>query len=325
MQMAQVFELVREDLQKVDAECRRNIASEGGLIAHVGEYIILSGGKRIRPMLLLLCARLCGYQGERQIPIGTVLEFIHTATLLHDDVIDQATQRRGNPSAHTIWGSTASVLVGDFLFAKAFHLMVQDGDLRILNILSEMTTRIARGEIHELVKSYDVTLGEEEYLEIIRDKTACLFSAACQIGGVLGGVSPERVDALAGLGMRLGMAFQLVDDTLDYTPAGEGFGKDPGTDLREGKVTLPLIYTLQKCTAEERERIASIIGGDEEIQPGGFQATQEIITKWGGVDYTMEQARRYVEEAKGLLALLPPARERDALLAVADYIVERKA
>ncbi|MBI2371761.1 MAG: polyprenyl synthetase family protein, partial [Deltaproteobacteria bacterium] len=251
MQMAQVFELVREDLQKVDAECRRNIASEGGLIAHVGEYIILSGGKRIRPMLLLLCARLCGYQGERQIPIGTVLEFIHTATLLHDDVIDQATQRRGNPSAHTIWGSTASVLVGDFLFAKAFHLMVQDGDLRILNILSEMTTRIARGEIHELVKSYDVTLGEEEYLEIIRDKTACLFSAACQIGGVLGGISPAQVDALAGLGMRLGMAFQLVDDTLDYTPAGEGFGKDPGTDLREGKVTLPLIYTLQKCTAEE--------------------------------------------------------------------------
>ncbi len=314
--------IVDEDLKAVEVSFQEYLASRVHLIAKIGKHILSSGGKRIRPAILLLSSRLNGYQGERAIRMASIVEFIHTATLLHDDVIDNADIRRGNPAANTLWGSEASVLVGDFLFSKSFFLMVDDGDLRVLNILAEATTRLAEGEILELVKTADLGITQEEYLDLITSKTAVLISAASRIGAVLGNAPEDRESALEAYGLNVGIAFQLVDDCLDYTATNEALGKTVGTDLREGKVTLPLIFAFQQATKEEKNRVRDVVLS-ERITDGDFEEVRMVIDRYQGLEKSLHLAKEHVQRAKACLAVYPESPEKEALESLADFIVQR--
>ncbi len=317
-----IMDLIGNELAQVEDEFKKHLKSGVPLISKICEHLLSSGGKRFRPTILLLSARLCGYEGTRQIQAASIVEFIHTATLLHDDVVDDAELRRGNASANSIWGSEASVLVGDFLLSKSFFLMVNDGDLKILNIISRATIQMAEGEIQELMKASDLSLTEEEYLSIVTNKTASLISATCQIGAILGGVDGKKEQALANFGMNLGVAFQLMDDSLDYTSTEKSFGKEIGIDLQGGKITLPLIHTLRSCSPLEKEKVMEIVLS-ESSHERSFSSVVDLIKRYGGIDYTLEKARRYVTKAKGDLDCFHPSREKAALLAMANYVVER--
>ena len=314
--------ILDEDLKEVEKSFSDYLSSRVPLISKIGKHILNSGGKRIRPAILLLSSRLNGYRGERAIRMASIVEFIHTATLLHDDVVDNADIRRGNPAANTLWGSEASVLVGDFLFSKSFYLMVEDGDLKILNILADATTKLAEGEILELVKTGDLSITREEYMDLITSKTAVLISAASRIGAVLGKASEEQEQALRDYGLHVGIAFQLVDDCLDYTATNESLGKTIGTDLREGKITLPLILALQKATEKERKEIQETILS-EDITPEDFKKVHNFINKYEGVKETLGLAKNKVEMAKGCLTSYPETPESKALFQLADYVVLR--
>ncbi|BDV42369.1 octaprenyl diphosphate synthase [Geotalea uraniireducens] len=321
--MQAALALVGDDLKNVEAQFKKDLESDVYLIKKVGEYVLASGGKRIRPTLLLLSAKLCGYQGERHVPLASVIEFIHTATLLHDDVVDSATLRRGNASANEVWGNEASVLVGDFLFSKSFSLMVQAGDLRVLQVLSDATTIIAEGEVLQLLCTSDLEMTEERYIEVVKSKTAVLLSAACEAGAILGTVSADQQQALSDYGMDLGIAFQLMDDTLDYIASEEQFGKEIGHDLEEGKITLPLIHTLQRCTDEEQEVIAEVVE-KELLEPGDFEAVFTLVHRYGGIQYTTTVAAEYVTRCKSHLDAFADSPARRALIELADYVVSRK-
>ena len=321
--MEEVLAIIREDLQRVEEEFRRRLKSRVPLITQIAEHLVKSGGKRLRPAFLILSAKLCGYDGDAHIPLAGAIEFIHTATLLHDDVIDNAEVRRGNPSANTLWGNEASVLVGDFLFSRSFSMMVEVGDMRVLEIVAQATTHLAEGETLELVKTADLETTEDENLELIVQKTASLISAATRVGAVLGGAPPEQEEALAEYGLQVGIAFQLVDDCLDYGGQAEALGKGVGVDLREGKVTLPLIHTLRNCTREERRRIRDVVQA-EDIDQRGLGQVLDLVQKYGGISYTMGRAREYVERGKEALSLFPPSTEREALLSLADYVLKRR-
>jgi len=314
---------ITEELREVEAEMAKNLFSEIAMIPTVSRYLISSGGKRFRPILLLLCAHMCGYCGPRAVPLASTVEFIHTATLLHDDVVDRAFMRRGLASANSVWGDGASVLVGDFLFSKSFSLIVKDGNLDILGVVSEATTRMAEGEVMQLVKMGNPEITEEDYYFVVTNKTAVLISAACRIGGILGGISPGEGKALADFGLNLGIAFQLMDDTLDYVSEEETLGKAIGKDLEEGKITLPLIHTLQVCSPAEKDRLNRIIKSQDR-QEDDLQFALKVIHERGGVEYTMNRAEGFVEESKSFLASFPLSREKEALAAIADYTVKRK-
>ncbi|MEW6489757.1 MAG: polyprenyl synthetase family protein [Thermodesulfobacteriota bacterium] len=320
--MNDVLQLMDEELKKVELQFQENLRSDVSLIPTVGRYVLRSGGKRVRPLLVLLTARLCGYRGERAVPLASIVEFIHTATLLHDDVVDNADLRRGKESANAVWGNEASVLVGDFLFSRSFSLMVADGDLRVLRAMSDATTRMAEGEVLELLKTSDLETLEQEYLEVVINKTAVLLAAACEIGGLLGGVGEDRLGALRDYGMELGVAFQLLDDCLDYVGDQEAFGKEVGIDLAEGKITLPLIHALRQCTPEERALVQAALDRDE-LSPEDLRGVSRLIESYAGIDFTRAQARERIARAKALLACFPPCVEREALEAVADYVVTR--
>jgi octaprenyl-diphosphate synthase len=321
--MENALELLKEDLLKVEAQFRRDLDSEVALIRKVGEYVLASGGKRVRPMLLLLCARLVGYGGENHIGLASVVEFIHTATLLHDDVVDSAVLRRGNASANAVWGNEASVLVGDFLFAKSFSIMVRNGDLKILQVLSDATTMMAEGEVLQLISTCDLDLDEERYMTVVRTKTAVLIAAACQCGGILGRIGEKEQAALHEFGMELGIAFQFMDDALDYVAEESEFGKVRGHDLSEGKMTLPLIEALRRCSAEERSRVAEIIEQDE-LEEGDVAEVVALIERNNGIDYTRNRAQTLIDRAKEHLTPFPDGPAKAALFAVADYVVCRR-
>lgn len=320
--MEAALALIGEDLKNVELQFKKDLQSDVPLIRKVGEYVLSSGGKRIRPALLLLSARLCGYHGDRHVPLASVIEFVHTATLLHDDVVDNANLRRGIASANTLWGNEASVLVGDFLFSKSFSLMVADGDLEVLKVLSAATTKIAEGEVLQLVSTSDMDLTEERYIEVVKCKTAILLSAACQAGAILGKASPELEEALRDFGLKLGIAFQLMDDTLDYIASEEDFGKSIGHDLEEGKITLPLIHTLKRCTPAERELIGEIVEKDL-LEDSDFQTVFDLVHRYGGIEYAITRARDYIAEAKALLGAFAGSQSRDALMSLSDYVVTR--
>jgi octaprenyl-diphosphate synthase len=315
--------VIEEDLGLVETSFQSYLASRVPLIAKIGTHILNSGGKRIRPAILLLSARLNGYRGERAIRMASIVEFIHTATLLHDDVVDNADIRRGTPAANTLWGSEASVLVGDFLFSKSFYLMVEDGSLKILKILAGATTRLAEGEILELVKTGDLDISDQDYMELITSKTAVLISAASQIGAVLGSASEEIETAMKDYGLFVGIAFQLIDDCLDYTSTHETFGKTIGTDLREGKVTFPLIVSYKKANRDEKKRIQDIILS-EKISHDDFEKVQSLIKKYKGVAAAIDLARTYASKARACLETVPRCAESNGLADLADYIVKRK-
>jgi octaprenyl-diphosphate synthase len=318
-----VLELIGDDLEKVDQEFRKNLKSDVPIISAIGEYLLHGGGKRYRAKLLLLSSKLCGYQGNHHISMASLIEFIHTATLLHDDVVDRAELRRGNVSANSIWGNEACVLVGDFLFTKCFSLMVENGNWRVLQTISKATMTMAEGELGELLRTNDLSLTEKEYLSIIAQKTAFLISAAVQIGAILGNVSKEREWALSEFGMDVGIAFQLIDDNLDYTSNEEQFGKKIGIDLHDGKITLPLIFTLNHCNQKERESIQKTVESHP-ITKEDFFRVVKIIEKYDGVQYTWKKAKRYVENAKRHLHLFPNSREKEALCELADYVLQRR-
>jgi octaprenyl-diphosphate synthase len=318
-----VVALLKDDIGRVEEQFRADLASRVPLIRKVGEYVLASGGKRVRPMILLLSARLAGYQGNAHIGLASVVEFIHTATLLHDDVVDSAVLRRGQDSANAVWGNEASVLVGDFLFAKSFSIMVRDGNLDILKTLSDATTQMAEGEVLQLISTSDIEIDEEHYIEVVRNKTAVLLSAASRCGAILGGCSPAEEEALAAYGMDLGIAFQFMDDALDYVADQSEFGKECGHDLLEGKVTLPLIHTLIQCSAEERARVAAIV--EQEVLPDeDLQFVVRLIHSYDGIGYTRQRAGILVESAKSHLAIFADCQAREALIRVADYVVSRR-
>lgn len=320
--MEATLALIGEDLKNVELQFKKDLQSDVPLIRKVGEYVLSSGGKRIRPALLLLSAKLCGYCGDRHVPLASVIEFIHTATLLHDDVVDSANLRRGFASANALWGNEASVLVGDFLFSKSFSLMVADGDLAVLKVLSSATTTIAEGEVLQLVSTSDMDLSEASYIEVVKCKTAILLSAACQAGAILGMASPEREAALSDFGLGLGIAFQLMDDTLDYVASEEQFGKSIGHDLEEGKITLPLIHTLKLCSPGERKLIGDIIEKDL-MDKADFQTVFELVHRYGGIAYAIARARDYITQAKTKLEVFEASQEKTALLCLSDYVVTR--
>jgi octaprenyl-diphosphate synthase len=311
---------VAEDMRAVDALILRRLHSDVVLINQIGHYIVNSGGKRLRPLLVLLAARACGYAGDRHVDLAAVVEFIHTATLLHDDVVDGSELRRNRDTANAVWGNEASVLVGDFLYSRAFEMMVAVERMRVMDILSHATNRIAEGEVLQLLNSHDPETSEARYMEVIDRKTATLFQAGARLGAVIAEAPQEIEDALAAYGLALGVAFQLVDDALDYSAASADLGKNVGDDLDEGKPTLPVIRAIAVGTPEQGALLRKAIeeGGREHID-----AVAAAIAATGAITYTSELARSYAHRAKEALAVLPPSPHREALGALADFSVSR--
>ncbi len=323
MQIQDVFSYYGDDLKCVEEHMETYLRSEVHLIPEVIHHLIGSGGKRFRPLLLLAASALCGYRGEKRYPLSAVIEFIHTATLLHDDVIDAAETRRGKISANNIWGNAASVLVGDFLYSKSFKLMTDYGNLAIIKLLSTTTNTMSEGEVFQLIKCGDVNITEKDYLIIIEKKTAILISAACAVGGILGNAPETQVEALTRFGMRLGSAFQITDDTLDYVAKEEEFGKAIGKDLEEGKITLPLIRALKKCTLEEKNTIKKVIEKKEKSD-AAIADIIDMINRYDGINYSLNKAKAYIDEGKGFLESFTESEPKASLLAISDYIVERR-
>ena len=322
MQIQDVFSAHKDDLQQVEGCINEYITSEIKLIPEVAHHLIDSGGKRFRPLLLLICARLYRYHGESRFPMAAAMEFIHTATLLHDDVIDQATIRRGKTSANNVFGNAVSVLVGDFLCFKSFRLLTEVGNLDILQLISRIAYIMSEGEVFQLIKRGDINLTEEEYLTIIEKKTAVLISAACATGAILGSASPEKIDAMSQFGKNIGMAFQITDDILDYTGKEQEFGKSIGKDLEEGKITLPLIFAIKQSSAEEKDKIKEIITR----RKGSQKAAREIlrlIKKYNGIDYSLQRAEKFIRDAQIQLNVFSECLEKSQLNAVAGYILSR--
>ncbi len=323
MNFSEIVESLAPDLERVEEAIQANFHSDVVLIPDVSGYLSGSGGKRIRPMLLLLAAKASGYEGPRAVLHGCVVEYIHTATLLHDDVVDGAEVRRGKSSANSKWGNEASVLVGDFLFAKSFSMMAADGDGRIMKTMAEACTLLSEGEVLQLVNMYNLRITEEEYLDVIYRKTAALIAASCRVGALLGESPPTFADALHQFGVQVGYAFQLVDDALDYTGEVGRTGKSVGKDLREGNVTLPLLRASALATPAEFERLSEIVVRSESIGPEGLADVLGMMRKYKAVPYTLDRARGHAEAGKAALSILPDSVHVDALRALADYIVER--
>jgi octaprenyl-diphosphate synthase len=321
-----LVELVEVDLDACNRTIVARMDSPVALIPQLAAHIVAAGGKRLRPLLTLAAARLCGYPdaagGTRHIELAACVEFIHTATLLHDDVVDESLLRRGLASANAVFGNQASVLVGDFLFARAFQLMVEDGSLRVLEILSRAAATIAEGEVLQLITQNDLTTSEESYLQVIEGKTAALFAAACQVGAVIAGRPAVEEDALAAYGMKLGIAFQLVDDALDYSADQATLGKTVGDDFREGKITLPVIVAYQAGEASERSFWQRTLESLEQTDADLNQALGLMASR-GAIAATLDRAWRFAHEAKAALAIFPDNPLRRALLDVADYTVQR--
>lgn len=319
MNIKRVFELCADDMAKVDELIRNSLDSDVVLIRQIAEYIIGSGGKRLRPMLVVLAARACGYMGPHHITLAAIIEFIHTATLLHDDVVDESDMRRGKESAHAVWGNAASVLVGDFLYSRSFQMMITVESMRVMEVLSDATNTIAEGEVEQLLNMHDPEISEERYFSVIEKKTAKLFEAACQLGAVLSG-QPELESSLARFGRELGAAFQVADDVLDYTADAATLGKNIGDDLAEGKPTLPLILG-RKLLAENETAVI-----DQAIREGGIDRMEEIIgliNKCGALEMTRDAANDRAKAAKEAIASLPGSEWKDAMEALASYSVSR--
>jgi octaprenyl-diphosphate synthase len=317
------MKLVEKDLNKLEFSIDKLITTKIGFIKEIVNYIIKSGGKRVRPILVILSAKLCGYQGDKYIPFAAIIEFIHTATLLHDDVVDNARTRRGASTVNMVWGNEPSVLVGDFLYSKSFELMSNEGNYEILRIISQATTALSEGEIQEIIKTADVGTTEKDYFEIIGNKTAILFSAACEIGAILGNVTTKQRDALKHFGYKLGVAFQLRDDILDYTSYDDVLGKRVGTDLKEGKITLPFIHALKSASEKEKLSVAKILK-KRTISQKDFEWVSKLMEKYDGIGYAAAATEKYLEDAKKYLDHFPASQYKNALLSLADSMLKRE-
>ncbi|MBI5612371.1 MAG: octaprenyl diphosphate synthase [Gammaproteobacteria bacterium] len=320
MDLSAIQALIDDDRRAVDAEIGRRLHSEVALVNQVGAYIIHSGGKRLRPLIVLLAARAVGYQGRQHVSLAAIIEFIHTATLLHDDVVDDSPLRRGRETANAVWGNEASVLVGDFLYSRAFEMMVEIDNMRVMGILAKTTNTIAEGEVLQLLNCHDPDVSEARYLHVIHSKTAKLFEAAAQLGAVIGGQPVAVEAALAGYGRHLGTAFQLTDDLLDYSADSQALGKNVGADLAEGKPTLPLIHALRTGSEAERRALRAAIesGGREHIE-----TVLAAIESTGANTYTARKAEDEASSARQALAVIPDSPYKQALLDLADFSAHR--
>ncbi len=315
--------LVAEDMKKVNQTVVERMQSPVALIPQLAGHIVAAGGKRLRPMLTVASARMSGYrEGERHVKLAACVEFIHTATLLHDDVVDESALRRGLASANALWGNKASVLVGDFLFSRAFELMVEDGSLSVLAILSRASSVIAEGEVLQLITANDTETSEQAYLEVISSKTAVLFAAACQVGAVVADRPKVEEEALTSYGQNLGVAFQIIDDVLDYSAKQADLGKTVGDDFREGKITLPVILAFRRGTPEERDFWRRTLE-DLDQKEGDLAHAMELMTKHGSLADTVQRARHYGAIARDALGIFPESPEKQALAGVIDFCIER--
>lgn len=316
-----VRSIVAADFEAVNRFILSQLHSNVSLVENIGEYIVDAGGKRLRPMLVLLSARCCGSSNEGVIKLAAVIEFIHTATLLHDDVVDMSSMRRGRPTANEHWNNPSSVLVGDFIYSRAFQIMVDLNNMNIMRIVADTTNTIAEGEVRQLLNKNRADTSEAEYMQVIRDKTAILFQAATECGAILAGASPEQQSALRKAGMHIGMAFQLIDDALDYNGSSDELGKNVGDDLAEGKPTLPLIHALENSTETDAELIRqSILQGNS----AELKRIIDIVHQSGALDYTRECAEQQVTEALQQLQLLPANNYRKGLEKIAKLAIDRK-
>ncbi len=312
--------LARPDMQRVDTLIRRRLASDVLLVNQVAEHIVAGGGKRLRPMLVLLAARAAGYRGDDHVPAAAIVEFIHTATLLHDDVVDDSDLRRGRSTANSIWGNSASILVGDYLYSRAFQMMVELDRMRIMQVMADTTNAIAEGEVLQLMHLNNPHTDEAAYRRVIERKTAVLFAAATRLGAILAGLPREQEDQLSAFGMELGFAFQIADDVLDYVADAAALGKNLGDDLAEGKATLPVIHALAHAPAE----VAACIRAA--IESGDVQAMPEIVAAIraaGSIEYARDRAIEHADRAEAALSMLPPSPYADALAALARYAMDR--
>jgi octaprenyl-diphosphate synthase len=314
--------LVGADLEAVEVEIRRELDSPVALIQEMGAYIAGAGGKRLRPILLLLAARLAGARGERPVRLACVVELLHTATLIHDDVVDRAPLRRGRPSANARWGDDASVLVGDHLYSKSFDLLVRDNDRAIMEALARSTVSMTEAEVFQLERKRSGGTSEADYVRIITHKTASFISACCRIGGLLGGVPPGQLEALTSYGLDIGVAFQISDDSLDFVADQDRLGKVIGADLREGKRTLPLIAMLERAKPAQAERVRDMLH-EHTLGPAEIDEIRRLVLEYEGVDYARTRAHTYARAAKRDLEAFPPSEERDVLSLVADFVVDR--
>jgi octaprenyl-diphosphate synthase len=317
-----VAQLAAADMRAVDDLIRESLKSDVALVSQVSEYIVTSGGKRLRPLIVLLAARALGYSGKHHVHAAAIVEFIHTATLLHDDVVDSSARRRGRDTANTVFGNQASVLVGDFLYSRAFQMMVDVGRMRVMQILADATNTIAAGEVMQLMNVHDADISEASYRQVIYRKTARLFEAGAQIAAVLAARHRDDEAAMIRYGRNLGTAFQLVDDALDYGASPDELGKNLGDDLAEGKMTLPLIYAMEKGSDGERRMIRAAIEGD------GLQSlddVQAVIEATGALRYTAAKAREAADLAIDALAEIPATEYRQALAAIAEFAVKRRS
>lgn len=320
--LVQIFEPIKEELDAVEEAYASHIQSQVALIPEIGRYIQNSGGKRARPALLLMAARLGGYRGDRAVTYASAVEFIHTATLVHDDIIDDSNLRRGRLAVHSRWGNDITVLLGDYLYIKSMGMALTYDSLDIVRLLCEVTLRMIEGELYQLTKAGDVDITEDEHFEIIRRKTAFLFGGCAEIGGMLGDVSGEQRLALREYGFNLGVAFQLVDDLLDYTADHAALGKPVGGDLREGKITLPVILLLQQDGHRAKELVSTAVR-DREISPDSWRELTGLLHEHQAVKQAYDRAVEYATSAKSYLDAFPASSEREALLSLPDYVLAR--
>lgn len=317
-----MFEPIRDDLREVEREFARHVQSQVTLIPTIGDYVRNGGGKRIRPAVLLMAARMAGYQGERAVLYASVIEFIHTATLVHDDIIDESQLRRGREAVHTRWGNHVTVLFGDFLYLKSMSLALTQDRLDIIRLLCDVTLRIVEGEIYQLTKNGVVDLTEDEHFEIVQSKTAYLFAGSARIGGMLGTTTREQQEALWQYGLNIGMAFQIVDDLLDFTGEESALGKPVGGDLREGKMTLPVIHMRERGGPQAEALLRKVVES-REISHDDWHEIRALLAQTRSTEYARRVAADYVERAKKTLCAFPPSDARDALMYLPDYVVSR--
>jgi octaprenyl-diphosphate synthase len=318
--MLPFHQIVKDDFASVNELIIQQLHSDVGLVENIGHYLVEAGGKRLRPLLVLLSANALGYQGRAHINLAAIIEFIHTATLLHDDVVDMSSLRRGRPTANAQWGNAPSVLVGDFLYSRAFQMMVALSNMEVMAILSNTTNRIAEGEVQQLVNAKDPSVTEANYFNVIDKKTAILFAAACEVAAVIAGASDEQRKALHQYGLHLGIAFQLVDDALDYTGDAATLGKNVGDDLAEGKPTLPLIHAMREAQPDDRETIARAIREGDASQ---LNRIVQLVQDTGGMEYTLKAAHQQVDQALQQLGKLPANAYTQALTELARFSLAR--
>lgn len=315
---------VKSDLEEIESALVQNLNPYLDLVSETASHILFSGGKRLRPLLMVLSARLCGYQGNQDKFFSTIFEYLHAATLLHDDLVDGASIRRGKPVAHSIFGNSTAVLVGDFLLARGLSIAAKACKIKIIEIIAGITENMSQGEIHQLMKKESFNLNENEYMEIIRRKTAVLIQGACHVGALLADAPSDREMALAEYGYCVGIAFQMADDLLDYTSETDVLGKSVGADLREGKLTLPVIHAIENAPEDIRMEMKQIIQ-NKNFSTEEFHYIIDMLNRYGGIDYTRKKASVFIEKAKNAISIFEPTQTRETLMNIADYALLRKA